>query len=449
MKPTRFERMRERLNAVSPSFCLAKWQQVNLQLQTGQTHSCHHPPQHSIDAAALKDNPSALHNTSKKMAARAQMLKGERPTECEYCWNMEDIGEISDRSRKSARDWAEPHFADVVSSGLGERKSPSYLEVAFDSACNLKCAYCSPSNSTSWLQEIKRFGAYPTAGRFNDLAGLSAQGAMPLPAGEPNPFVDAFWEWWPEVSVGLDAFRITGGEPLLSPHTWKFLDRVIESPLPRMDFVVNSNLAVDGALAEKLADRLNRLYGKVKSVKMYVSMDTFGAQAEYIRFGLNYEEFLENCRRVLRGVENGFSFHFMMTVTALSVTGLRRFMEDVRALKNEFPRHEILADASYLRHPSFMAVRILPLEFTNYFDDALAYMQANGFEEAEVESVRRILQWMKLSRLSPADLKQDRSDFFKMFTEYDRRRETSFAVTFPEFVDFWRECETAATPAPE
>ena len=84
-----FEKVREDLNKVSKGFCLAKWNQVSILLQTGQTHSCHHPVPHYIPLEEIKENPSALHNTKFKKLQRKTMLEGGRPKECDYCWNVE------------------------------------------------------------------------------------------------------------------------------------------------------------------------------------------------------------------------------------------------------------------------------------------------------------------------------------------------------------------------
>jgi SNF2 family DNA or RNA helicase len=55
------------LETVSPTMCLAKWNQVSLHLPTGLTNSCYHPPLHEIDAESLIKNPAALHNTEEKI----------------------------------------------------------------------------------------------------------------------------------------------------------------------------------------------------------------------------------------------------------------------------------------------------------------------------------------------------------------------------------------------
>ena len=82
--------VKNKLDVVSPSFCVAKWKQVTIHLTNGQTHSCHHPGTHSIPVEELADNPSALHNTNYKKSLRKEMLEGKRPKECDYCWRAED-----------------------------------------------------------------------------------------------------------------------------------------------------------------------------------------------------------------------------------------------------------------------------------------------------------------------------------------------------------------------
>ena len=70
----------------------AKWLQVTMHLQNGHTHSSHHPQTHKIPLEELRSNPTALHNTEFKKRQRRMMLNGIRPKECQYCWNVEDLG---------------------------------------------------------------------------------------------------------------------------------------------------------------------------------------------------------------------------------------------------------------------------------------------------------------------------------------------------------------------
>ena len=165
------EEMKQNLG---PSLCLAKWKQVSLHLTTGHTNSCYHPPLHRIELSDIHRDPSGIHNTAHKKEQRKIMLRNERPSECQYCWNMEDQGKLSDRHYRSGEPWAAVDFEKIAKSSGDEDAIPSYVEVNFNHACNLSCSYCSPQFSSSWAAEIERSGAYPTSRPHNDPSHLQA-----------------------------------------------------------------------------------------------------------------------------------------------------------------------------------------------------------------------------------------------------------------------------------
>lgn len=102
-------------------------------MQNGYNHSCHHPSPHKISIEEVEANPAALHNSNFKKQQRAKMLKGERPSECDYCWNIEDLGKgyFSDRHTKTADYWAWHKVDEVAQSDPEDDVYPSYLEISF------------------------------------------------------------------------------------------------------------------------------------------------------------------------------------------------------------------------------------------------------------------------------------------------------------------------------
>jgi len=177
------------------------------------------------------------------------MLEGKRPSECDYCWRAEDSKQgdtvvYSDRITKSSEPWAKPYINSIAAMPWDADANPTYLEVDFDTTCNLKCMYCSPSYSSTWRQEIERHGPYKLSQDLHSLDWLKQIGQLPIPANQENPYIDAFWQWFPDIVHNLQTFRITGGEPLLSKNTFKILDFLIENPQPQMEFNINSNLDV-------------------------------------------------------------------------------------------------------------------------------------------------------------------------------------------------------------
>jgi hypothetical protein len=443
--------VKEQLDAVGPGMCLAKWKQVTIHLGTGHTHSCHHPNTHVIPIEEIKVNPSALHNTQFKKNKRREMLEGQRPSECQYCWNVEDSVKsdnvFSDRVTKSSEIWAQPHFNEVIDAGYEKNISPSYMEISFSYACNFKCSYCSPEISSKWMEEIQQYGPYPTHLSYNGLDHFKQMQKMPIAEREENPYVDAFWQWWPEIYPTLHTFRITGGEPLMTKHTFKVLDYIIENPNPNLELGINSNLGVPKKLIDDFIDKVKIILDKklVKSVKLYTSCEAYGTKAEYIRFGLNYKEWYANCQRLLSELPE-LEFSVMSTYNALSVTSYDLFLNDWLNLKKDFRTRQrnVSFDAPYLRNPEWLTIGILPKEYITMAESSYQFVKNNKpwFQDYEIARMERIYELFQSQIDKPMPyLNTWRKDFFLFVNEHDRRRGTNFLETFPEMSNFYHFCK--------
>jgi organic radical activating enzyme len=447
------ETMKNRLDAIGSSMCLAKWKQVSLHLTTGMNNSCYHPPLHHIPIESIKHNPSALHNTDYKKQQRQKMLNGERPEECSYCWAMEDNGKLSDRHYRSGESWAAKDFGKIVSSEWNDDITPSYVEVNFNSACNLKCSYCSPQFSSSWMDEVVRHGAFPTKVPHNSPAYFQGN-RRPIPNREHNPYVDAFWSWWPDLYPELEHFRMTGGEPLMDKNTYRVFDYVLENYNPKLHLNVTSNFSVEESLWQKYLGYVKRLTNenRVEHFMQYVSVDAWGQQAEYIRNGLDFDLLWSRAELFLKEVPHRSSLTFIITMNNLSVTSLKQLLDGILDLRkkhsNKYQR--IWFDTPVLRQPVWQSLQILPPEYAYTLEQIRTWMQQHseteetrfkGFKDYEIQRLDRDIGWMKQSDIT----KQHRADFYKFFNEHDRRRGTNFLETFPEMKSWWEECKSYAT----
>ena len=456
-----YTQMEEKLNEVGKGMCLAKWTQVTLQLQTGHNHSCHHPRTHKISENEIKRNPSALHNTQYKKLRRREMLTGKRPEECDYCWNVEDNSDrFSDRTFKSSETWSKPHFDEIVNQDWREDFNPRYVEVAFSNACNFKCSYCAPAFSTTWMQEIEKHGAYPTTDKFNDLAYNKYEDKMPILQKDYNPYVEAFWKWWPELYRDLHTFRITGGEPLLAKDTWKVLDYIIDEPNPNknLNLAINSNLGVPDNLIDKMIEKLKRIEDedRVKELVIFTSVDTWGPQADYIRNGLEFNRFWYNLEKILDSLDR-VVVTIMSTYNALSVPNYTKLIDGVYDIKRKYGSSDrywnsaVFLDSSYLRFPTHQTVQVLPnkwnnnilqqAQLTDFYSIPNFEKQHYGYSDIEIQKIKRIYDWKTATWEGKEEqVLQQRYNFGKMFQEHDKRRGTDFCKTFPELADFYRQC---------
>ena len=449
------------LDEVGKGMCLAKWTQVTLQLQSGHNHSCHHPATHKVSEKEIARNPSALHNTRFKKLKRKEMLSGARPKECDYCWNVEDnSNRFSDRVFKSSESWSWPHKDEIFQSDWREDFNPKYVEVSFSNACNFKCSYCGPAYSSAWVEEIDKFGAYPTLDNFNSTEWLKIEDKFPIPHKDYNPYVEAFWKWWPELYRDLHTFRITGGEPLMSKDTWKVLDYIIEHPNPNKELKLafNSNLGVPDALIDKFIEKIKRIEdeGKAKEVVIFTSVDGWGEQAEYIRHGLEFNRFWDNVNKILTACPR-IIITFMSTYNALSVFSYENLIHNIYTLKDDYASPDrywnsaVFLDSSYLRYPLHQTVQVLPYDFSkNILDQTklVTYYAVPsfdfkyiGYSDIEVQKIKRIYDWM----ISAQDTKQqmkNRYSFYQFFSNHDKRRGTNFVKTFPELEEFYNYCST-------
>jgi hypothetical protein len=446
-----FVETKEKLNSVGCGFCLAKWTQVTMHLHNGMTHSCHHPSPHKIPMIELETNPTALHNTNYKKNVRREMLTNKKPQECGYCWNIENNSKsYSDRVFKSAEDWSSKNFDEIKSLKWEANYNPKYVEVSFSNTCNFKCSYCGPTFSSKWVEEIEKHGGYPTANNFNNLDWLKNTDQVPYKHSEHNPYVEAFWKWWPDLYNDLDTFRITGGEPLLSKDTWAVLEHIAttDNPNRNLNLSINSNLGVPENLIERFISLSEKIIneGRVKTLIVFTSCDTYGKQAEYARHGLNFDEFIGNIELILSRLPK-VTVNIMCAFNVFSPFGYEKLIDTVFELKKKYHNKErywisaVQLDTSYIRYPQHLTVKVLEKEHKELILKAAkkSYYYAMrefthdhyGFSDTEVQKIKRLYDY-SIGFDYSVNEQQNKIDFVNFVDEHDKRRGTNFIETFPE-----------------
>jgi organic radical activating enzyme len=433
------EYRQEVLDKLSPSFCAAKWYNATIWLGSGQTTSCHHPPAHAIDVAALETNPAALHNTPQKKADRAKMIAGERPAGCEYCWKIEDMGvdAVSDRVYKS-KIYPIQALNDAYSTPPESDVDLRTLEIAFDRTCQFACSYCNPAFSSTWVTDIKRNGPYTNLvsdGR-NHFTHTHESSQL-YRYGETNPYVEAFFKWW-ESSLHrtLQELRITGGEPLMSAHTWKLIDWFkTNSGKSSTRLAINSNLGTEVDVT-RLLESTQGL-----DVEIYTSMEAVGAQAEYIRDGLVYADWQANVEKLLNA---GVTVHFMATINALCLESLTNHLDYLLGLKKIYGKEKVNFTLNILRFPSFQSALVLDPDNRTRFKLILQSWLNNNcnsalLHEHEVNHTQRLIDYLDIVKTPHSDtfdMPKLHNDFKQFYEQYDSRRNKDLKQSF-HIIGYW------------
>ena len=430
------------LDPLSASFCAAKWYNATIWLGSGQTTSCHHPPAHLVDPDQVRTNPRLLHNTDQKKADRAKMLAGERPPGCEYCWKIEDMGldAVSDRVYKS-KIYPIEALHEARNTPADHDVNLRTLEIAFDRTCQFACSYCNPAFSTTWVNDIRRNGPY---------TGLVSDGrnhfththdnSQLYKITEANPYVDAFFQWWEsDLHRTLDELRITGGEPLMSAHTWRLVDWFRDNRgRSNTRLAINSNLGTDIDI-DRLLDSTQGM-----AIDLYTSNEAIATQAEYIRDGLVWDDWANNVERLLdSGQFRGI--HVMCTINALCLSTLDQLLECIMNWKLEYGKDAVSFTLNILRFPSFQSPLVLPDDQRRVYRQRLVtwlahWADSEFIQEHEINHTQRLIDYLDVVE-TPHSEAFDRprllNDFKQFYTQYDQRRGKNFTETFPELKEWY------------
>jgi organic radical activating enzyme len=315
------------------------------------------------------------------------------------------------------------------------------LEIAFDRTCQFACSYCNPSYSTTWVKDIQQNGPYVglTTDKGQHYESTHA-GSDPYYGNEANPYIEAFWKWWPDLKKSLKQLRITGGEPLMSNHFWKLLDLLKEDSNSPIQLAVNSNLGSRPELIQKLITASHEL----NNLEIYTSNEAFGSQAEYIRDGLNFELWKTNFTNLKRhGKVN--RIHVMMTINGLCLFSITELLDQMLEWKAEFGKATPTFSLNIVRWPTFQSPLVLPQalreEVTNKFKAWFAKNEKNPLiQNYEADHCRRLIQYLEKAEepTHGAASRQDLEiDLKKFLLQYDKRRNKNYKNSFQPVTVDW------------
>ena len=76
----------------------------------------------------------------------------------------------------------------------------------------------------------------------------------------------------------------------------------------------------------------------------------------------------------------------------------------------------------------------------DFYDLTRTDINTFGYSDVEVVKIRRIYDYF-MGEVDEKDRELRRKDFYKFFSEHDKRRGTDFCKTYPELADFYHQCK--------
>lgn len=420
----------------SATACLLKWTWSTVFIHTQTTSSCHRVDQDDITL----ENFDSFHNTPRKIAAREKMLKGEWPgAGCEYCKKIEDAGGMSDRQLQlQLMDFDVPK--ELTDNPAATSVTPTMLEVYFSNVCNMGCLYCGSRFSSLWEAENNRFGQFiKTTRPWTKIKPIMVLDNVSANGDHYEDLVDKFFAWLENNYKSITKLHILGGEPF---HQLAELERCIDfydtHPNPELSFGIITNLKVAPAKFQQVINKLLRLKNesKIGSVSITGSIDSWGAPAEYVRYGLDLTEYTANIEYLL---DKEVTVCVNSAINSLGIKTMPALVEkinywnSIRKKNDKNWQHPIYWTFMTVQPHLHLCPDIFDKElFQDDFDKVIALMPTeNEFQQHSKEHMIGIAK-----QVAATSKDRDKVDTLKEYLdEMDSRRNTNWKEVFPWLID--------------
>ena len=282
------------------TLCMAPWVHTYLSPQTERRMCCasREPAQNFqqyIDTSAGTGRyiPVMLDqhwNSDHMRSVRRRMMAGETLSECEVC---NDKLLNTDVYRTYFWHLFNQHYDSIWEktddTGYTTMKPISW-DYRFSNLCNFKCRTCGDMLSSSWEVEEKQFNTVD----WNDPKNNWMQ---PDIRKQISIFQDSQIE--KEFSQAVEEHRVeeiywAGGEPLMFEQHWRYMKQIVDQgDGGRVYARYNTNLS---RVNYRGVNLYTDILANLRDWQICASLDGTGAVGEYIRTGLDYQQWLQNFR---------------------------------------------------------------------------------------------------------------------------------------------------------
>jgi hypothetical protein len=355
------------------TFCMAPWTHTYLSPQTERRLCCASRESAQsfkqyidTDNNAREYKPQTLKehwNSDHMKSVRLRMLAGEELSECEVCdHKLLNTDVYRSYWNKLFENKIDEAFATTDNKGATTMETVSF-DYRFNNLCNFKCRMCGDMLSSSWEAESRKNNTWSKESQPWMASPLREQIKKFQDTQIVEEFVDAV------ETKKIKEIYWCGGEPLMWDMHWKAMQRIIELGFAKEVCVrYNTNLSKTTFKGIKLFD----LVPHFQDWQICSSLDGTGEVGEYIRDGLNYQQWLRNFKEGLAVSKTSREMRLDYTLTMPGLLELKNMFDLSKELDTEiltkvmftFSDEEIL---SPLALPKMLLHTII--------DEALAYME--------------------------------------------------------------------------
>ena len=371
------------------TLCMAPWTHTYLSPQTERRMCCasREPAQNFEQYIDTKSGtgryiPVTLEehwNSPHMQSVRRRMMAGETLPECEVC---NDRLLNTDVYRSYFWHLFQHKYDDVIGkTDLNGRTSmlPVSWDYRFSNLCNFKCRTCGDMLSSSWETEQRQH-------QMVNWSNTKNTWMQPDVRREISQFQDTQIE--EEFSRAVEEHRVeeiywVGGEPLMYEQHWRYMKRIIElGDGPRVYARYNTNLS---RVRYGGVDLFDDILAHIRDWQICASLDGTEQIGEYVRTGLDYEQFCRNFEHGLEYTTNPrqMRLDFTLTLPGMFETGAMEKLSQTYGV-------QLLAKVIFSFSPDIiMSPLALPRHLLDPWIDELAGRSAGAMRDVLLQLKNR------------------------------------------------------------
>jgi organic radical activating enzyme len=396
----------------SKRFCILPWIHMHA-FPTGEAFPCCLSDSTQPIGDLHKNTLEEVWNQAPLRQIRVNMLTEQPSKECVKCYEREDNGFFSmrDSSNKSFGH----HIGlvdDTKEDGTYEDFKMRYYDIRFSNLCNFKCRSCGSMFSSNWYQdEVKMYGPrdYPQI----SIAGRHKQD---------------MWEQLLPHIPHIEQIYFAGGEPLIMEEHYRLLRELADREMFNVHLEYNTNFSEMKFKGQDVME----LWNQFDSVSIGASLDGSHARGEYIRKGQDWNQTVENRRRMIE-ICPDVKFHVANTVSlfnALHITDFHREWVELGLIE---PKDWSI---NVLQGPDYERIDILPQHYKDLGIDKInkhiEWLEPQDSLTRATVGYRSLINFMSQENPRQPELLKE---FFERNDFVDKFRNESFEEIFPEYAE--------------
>ena len=330
------------------------------------------------------------------LSAKQQLLAGQAPEQCSFCYNQEKNNNNS--FRKIAED-----FHPDLSKEIRERNDPAYFDLKHISyttsnICNLKCLPC---RGASFVRdaELKKLGISdytPTLMQNSNFSNI--------------------------INKDFERLTVLGGEPFYDQVTFQLLEELVRTGKSK-----NIQVDLNTNMTAVTAGKMDFLVNNFRKVLIKASIDGIGPVNEYLRYPSKWDEIEKNIRLV-----QGYPDVDIVITSAVSNLAFLKFYQVIEwAAENQFNLF-----LTHVGHPNILTAHFLPAIIKSKLLEIYQEQKQRLGGKIRDRTEYCIDSCIHVCSKTDTDL-SSWPNFIEWIGKHDQLRKTNVLSVFPELAEYF------------